>query len=58
MRRRRASRRRPERKRAIHPAFAYFAKILNIAGTYPVEATLDLVREDGRWKVCGNPASR
>lgn len=44
-----------ERKRAIHPTFAYFAKILNIAGTYPVEATLDLVREEGRWKVCGNP---
>jgi hypothetical protein len=44
-----------ERKRAIHPVFAYFAKALDIAGTYPVDETFDLVREEGRWKVCGNP---
>jgi hypothetical protein len=44
-----------ERKRAIHPAFAYFAKALDIAGTYHVDETFDLVREEGRWKVCGNP---
>jgi len=23
--------------------------------THPVETTLDLVKEDGAWKVCGKP---
>ena len=40
-------------KRAIHPAFAYFLKMWNMGDTYHLDDVLDLVKEDGRWKVCG-----
>lgn len=40
-------------KRAIHPAFAYFIKIMNIGETYHLDEVVDLVNEDGVWKVCG-----
>ena len=40
-------------KRAIHPAFAYFAKMWNIGATYHLDEVVDLVSEEGQWKVCG-----
>ena len=40
-------------KRAIHPAFAYFAKMWNIGETYHLKEEVDLVNEEGHWKVCG-----
>ena len=40
-------------KRAIHPTFAYFLKIMNMGETYHLDEVVDLVNEDGRWKVCG-----
>ena len=40
-------------KRAIHPAFAYFLKMWNMGETYHLDEVVDLVKEDGRWKVCG-----
>jgi len=40
-------------KRAIHPAFAYFLKMWNMGETYHLDEVVDLVNEDGRWKVCG-----
>lgn len=39
-------------KRAIHPAFAYFLKMWNMGETYHLDDVLDLVKEDGHWKVC------
>ncbi len=39
-------------KRAIHPAFAYFLKMWNMGETYHLDEVVDLVKEDGRWKVC------
>lgn len=42
-----------ERKKAIHPAFAYFAKMWDIGKTYHEEKNIDLVLEEGKWKVCG-----
>lgn len=40
-------------KRAIHPAFAYFLKMWNMGETYHLDEVVDLVKEEGRWKVCG-----
>jgi len=40
-------------KRAIHPTFAYFLKILDMGETYHLDEVVDLVNEDGIWKVCG-----
>lgn len=45
-----------ERKKAIHPAFAYFAKMWHIGETYHEEAVIELVMEDGKWKVCNESA--
>lgn len=41
-----------EMKRAIHPAFAYFAKMWKIGETYHAEGVVDLVKEAQQWKVC------
>jgi hypothetical protein len=43
------------RKRVINPVFSVIARIFFVAEPHPVEATLDMVKEDGRWKVCGRP---
>ena len=40
---------------AINPAFMLIGKIFRLADQYPVEATLDLVKEEDGWKVCGAP---
>lgn len=37
----------------IHPVFAYVAKLFRLGQTQPFEETLDLVKENGQWKVCG-----
>lgn len=39
----------------IHPVFAYVAKLFRLGQTYTFEETLNLIKEDGRWKVCGAP---
>lgn len=41
-------------KRAIHPTFAFFLKMWNMGATYQLEEVVELVKEDGRWKVCGH----
>ena len=40
-------------KRAIHPAFAYFLRLWNMGATYHLDEVVDMVKEDGQWKVCG-----
>lgn len=44
-----------KRRISICPFFAWVAQIFFIGETYPVEATLELVKQDGIWKVCGRP---
>jgi hypothetical protein len=44
-----------DRRRTINPVFGLVARWFGMGETYPVEETLDLVREGGRWKVCGEP---
>ncbi len=39
----------------IHPVFTYVAGIFRIGKKYSFEETLELVKEDGQWKVCGTP---
>jgi hypothetical protein len=46
-----------ERRTAINPVFALVAKLFHIGETYPFDETLEIVKEDGRWKVCGSPLS-
>ena len=43
------------RRRAINPVFAMVAKIFCLGETHEVEEILTLVKEDDRWKVCGEP---
>jgi uncharacterized protein (UPF0335 family) len=43
------------RRRAVNPVFALVAKLFYLGETYNVEETLTLVKEDGLWKVCGEP---
>lgn len=39
----------------IHPVFAYVAGLFRLGRTHAFEETLELVKEDGKWKVCGTP---
>jgi hypothetical protein len=46
-----------ERKRNINPIFTIVGRLFSIGETYSVDETLKLVKEDGRWKVCGRAYS-
>lgn len=39
----------------INPVYAFVAKLFHLGDTQPFEETLELLKEDGRWKVCGTP---
>lgn len=39
----------------IHPVFAYVAALFHLGQAHEFEETLELVKEDGKWKVCGTP---
>ncbi len=43
------------RRRSINPVFALVAKMFSLGETHEVEEILTLVKEDDRWKVCGEP---
>jgi hypothetical protein len=42
------------RKRCVHPVFTFVARLFFLGDTFPVDKTLTLVREDGRWRVCND----
>ena len=44
-----------ERRRTINPVFGLVARWFFMGEVHPVEATLNLVKEGDRWKVCGQP---
>jgi len=46
-----------ERFRSINPVFALIGKLFSLIETHEVDETLSLVKEEGRWKVCGRPYS-
>jgi len=39
---------------AIHPIYALIGRFFFIGKTYQVDERISLVKEDGRWKVCGS----
>ncbi|MGD8837690.1 MAG: hypothetical protein PVI54_03540 [Desulfobacteraceae bacterium] len=39
----------------INPAFMLVGKLFGIGQDYPVDETLELVKENDSWRVCGNP---
>ncbi len=39
----------------INPVFATVARIFFIGNEYPLNVTLHLIKENGNWRVCGNP---
>jgi len=41
-----------ERRKEINPLYAFVAKLFHIGETHPVDETIRLIKEDGRWKVC------
>ncbi|HDI61046.1 MAG TPA: hypothetical protein ENF48_11965 [Desulfobacteraceae bacterium] len=43
------------RRTAINPVFAWVARLFSIGESHHLEETLELVKEEGTWKVCGNP---
>ncbi|MBL0700847.1 MAG: hypothetical protein JJV92_08200 [Desulfosarcina sp.] len=43
-----------KKKVEINPLYMLVAKIFNIGETTHVDETINLVKEDGMWKVCGN----
>lgn len=43
------------RKRAINPVFGAVGEAFGLTTPHRVEATLRLLQEEGRWKVCGRP---
>jgi len=45
------------RRTAINPLFAWVAKLFFIHGSHPVKGTIEVVKENGRWKVCANSFS-
>lgn len=46
-----------KRRISINPVYVIVANVFNLSETYEVDATFDVVREDGQWKVCGNLSS-
>ena len=43
------------RRRSANPLYGIVAKIFFLGETHKVEEILTLVKEDNRWKVCGEP---
>lgn len=41
------------RRTAINPVFALIGKFFLIGETHKIDETIPLVKEDGKWKVCG-----
>jgi hypothetical protein len=39
----------------INRPFMIVGKLFGLGQDYPVDAHLQLVKQDGRWRVCGNP---
>ena len=46
-----------ERLRSINPVYAIVGRLFFLIESHKVDKTLNLVKEDGRWKVCDQPFS-
>jgi hypothetical protein len=43
------------RRVCIHPVFTFVAKLFRLGQAHEFEETIELVKEGGKWKVCGAP---
>jgi len=43
-----------KRRVAINPAYPIVTKVFDIGGTYDVDETIDVKKEEDKWKVCGD----
>lgn len=43
------------RRTCIHPVFTFVAKLFQLGQAHAFEETLELIKVDGKWKVCGAP---
>ncbi len=41
------------KKKAINPLFPIVAKLFRLNKTYHIDETINVIKEDGKWKVCG-----
>jgi hypothetical protein len=39
---------------AINPVYPIVAKLFNLSATREVDEKINVIKEDGKWKVCGN----
>lgn len=39
----------------INPAFMLVGKLFSIGRDYPMDATIELIKENNQWRVCGTP---
>jgi hypothetical protein len=39
---------------SINPVYPIVAKLFNIGAIHEVDETINVIKEDGKWKVCGN----
>ncbi len=46
-----------DRLRSLNPVYALIGRLFFLIESHEVDETLSLVKEDGRWKVCGKPFS-
>ncbi|NNG00443.1 MAG: hypothetical protein HKM93_13740 [Desulfobacteraceae bacterium] len=46
-----------KRRTGINPAFTWVATLFRLGQTHEVDEYIDVVQEDGQWKVCGSPFS-
>jgi hypothetical protein len=46
-----------ERLRSINPVFAFIGRLFFLIETHKIDETLTLIKEDGTWRVCGQPFS-
>ncbi len=44
-----------ERSRYLNPVFGAIATMFFLTESYEVDKTLEVIKEDGQWKVCGTP---
>ena len=44
-----------ERSRYLNPVFGAIATMFFLTDSYEVDKTLQVIKEDGQWKVCGTP---
>ena len=42
-----------QKRKSINPLYAIVARVFKLGSTYEIDATVDVVKQDGKWKVCG-----